>query len=124
MKQVEGAYDEMSRMLDGLSMPVIFLDPDLCIRRFSSNAGTIADLIDADVGRPLKQLSIKVEGVDLQEEARRVQDGAQPLVKMVRTHEGRWYRMRIVPYTHEKVRPPAWCSSFWIPRNLESFGTA
>ena len=105
MKQVEGAYDEMSRMLDSLSMPIIFLDSDLCIRRFSSNAGMIADLIEADVGRPLKQLSIKLEGVDLQEEVGQVRDTMRPTAKMVRTNEGKWYRMRIVPFQEEGRRP-------------------
>ncbi len=105
MKQVEGAYDEMSRMLDSLSMPIIFLDSDLCIRRFSSNAGMIADLIEADVGRPLKQLSSKLEGVDLQEEVGQVRDSMRPTAKMVRTNEGNWYRMRIVPFQEEGGRP-------------------
>ena len=106
MREVEGAYDEMSRMLDSLSMPVIFLDPDLRIRRFSSSAGMIVDLIEADVGRPLKQLSIKMEGVDLQEEVRQVMETHEPAIKMVRTSEGKWYRMRIVPYQSEKSPRP------------------
>ena len=106
MREVEGAYDEMSTMLDGLSMPVIFLDPDLRIRRFSSSAGMIVDLIEADVGRPLKQLSIKTEGVDLQEEVRQVMETNNPVVKMVRSSEGKWYRMRIAPYHTEKMPRP------------------
>ncbi len=106
MREVEGAYDEMSRMLDGLSMPIIFLDPDLRIRRFSSSAGMIVDLIEADVGRPLKQLSIKTEGVDLQEEVRQVMETMHPVAKMVRSSEGKWYQMRIVPYHSEKSPRP------------------
>ena len=106
MREVEGAYGEMSTMLDSLSMPVIFLDPDLRIRRFSSSAGIIVDLIEADVGRPLKQLSVKMEGVDLQEDVRQVMETMHPVMKMVRTSEGKWYRMRIVPYQSEKSPRP------------------
>jgi len=106
MKQVEKAYDEMSRMLNSLDMPIIFLDANLCVRRFNSSAGLIADLIERDVGRPLKQLSCKIEGVDLEEEVRQMLDARNPVEKLVRTNNGRWYRMQIDPYHSQESRHP------------------
>lgn len=106
MKQVEKSYDEMSRTLNSLTIPIIFLDVNLCVRRFSSSAGLIADLIETDVGRPLKQLSCKVEGVDFEKEVRQVLNTMNRVKKQVRTREGKWYLMRIIPYhSEESLRP-------------------
>jgi two-component system CheB/CheR fusion protein len=98
VRQVERAYDEMSKMLNSLDMPTIFLDGNLRIRRFSSNAERIVELIETDLGRPLKQLSSKVLEVDLEKEARQVLDAMRYVEKEVETEEGRWYLMRILPY--------------------------
>jgi two-component system CheB/CheR fusion protein len=98
VKQVETAYDEMSKMLNSLDIPTIFLDPNLCIRRFSSDAKEIVEMIETDVGRPLKHLSSKVRQVDLPEEAREVLQSMRPSEKEIKTKDDRWHLMRILPY--------------------------
>jgi hypothetical protein len=45
-------------------MPAIFLDDNLCIRRFSASAEKIVALLETDVRRPFKQLSSNVLDVE------------------------------------------------------------
>jgi two-component system CheB/CheR fusion protein len=85
VQQVGKAYDEMRNMLDSMDIPTIFLDGNLCIRRFSANAERIADLRETDAGRPFKQLSSKVLGVELEEIVQHVIDTKRHIEKQIQT---------------------------------------
>jgi two-component system CheB/CheR fusion protein len=102
VQQIEKAYDGMSNMLNSLDLPAIFLDDNLCIRRFSSSAERIVELLETDVGRPFKQLSSKVLDVDLVETAQHVIDSRCYVEKEVQTQNGHLYLMRVLPYPHMK----------------------
>ena len=102
VRQVEDAYREMSNMLDSLHMPVIFLDKNMRIKRFSTHAHSIMELIETDVGRPVTHLSSKIEGTILDEEVRQVILSYSPVGKEVRTKEGKYYLMRALPYPDRK----------------------
>ena len=113
VRQIEMAYDEMSNMLDSLNMPAIFLDANLCIRRFSSNANIIVELIESDIGRPIKHLHSKIPKIDLQKEAREVLAANKPRIeKEVKTNEGMWYLMRIMPYPDQGPKSTGVVMSF------------
>ena len=98
MQQVEDAYGEMTKMLNSLNMPVIFLDKNLCIKRFSAHAHDIMEMIDTDIGRPVKQLHSKVVGVDLEEEAHKVLLNESARELEIKTKQGKWYLMRTLPF--------------------------
>jgi two-component system CheB/CheR fusion protein len=120
VRQVQKAHNEMRRMLDALDTPTIFVDAELRIRRFSSNADRIVELIDSDVGRPLKQLSSKVGGLDLSKEAQHVRDTMRPEEKEVMTNDGFRYLMRILPYPGPENQPSGVVFSFVDSSRLKS----
>jgi PAS domain-containing protein len=91
----------MNKMLNSLAMPVIFLDQEYRIRRYSAHAESIVELIETDVGRPINQLSVKLPDVDLQEEARRVLLDQKPVEKEIKTKNGHIYLLRVMPYPGE-----------------------
>ena len=100
MQQVEKAYDEMRNMLNSMDIPTIFLDDNLCVRRFSANAEKIVNLLETDVGRPFNQLSSKILDVDLEQVIQKVRDTNQHFEKQIKTTGGHFYLMRILPYPH------------------------
>lgn len=100
VQQVEKAYDEMRNMLNSMDIPTIFLDDNLCVRRFSTNAAKIAELLEADVGRPFQQLSSKILDVDLEHAIQKVREIQHRLEMQVKTAEGNFYLMRILPYPY------------------------
>lgn len=90
--------NDMKNLLNSTQIATIFLDNDLKIKRFTSEATNIIKLIDSDVGRPVSDLVSNLEEVDIAGDAREVLDTLVFKQSQVQTSEGRWYSVRILPY--------------------------
>ena len=64
----------MKNLLDSTDVPTIFLDIDLCVRRFTPRANTIIPLVTLDVGRPIQHFALNLIDVKLVEIAQQVLD--------------------------------------------------
>jgi two-component system, chemotaxis family, CheB/CheR fusion protein len=96
------ANDDLQNLLNSTEVATIFLDNDLHIKRFTSEAKRVSNLIASDVGRPLSDIASKLTSERLLEDA---QDVLQTLVvkeREVQTTGGSWFAMRILPYRTAK----------------------
>src|SRR5208283_901276 len=75
-----------------------FLDNDLCIKRFTSNATNVFNLIQTDIGRPLGDLVTKLKYEDMIVDARQVLGDLVFREREVETVQGEWYSTKIQPY--------------------------
>nr|MDA8166001.1 PAS domain-containing protein [Desulfobacteraceae bacterium] len=98
VEEAANAFEDMRHFLDSLEIPTIFLDNQMRVQRFSNSATRIVSLIDSDVGRPIEHLHQQLEYPDMVRDARYVAQTLRYLEKEVRTRDGRWYRMRIMPH--------------------------
>ncbi|MDO8356173.1 MAG: CheR family methyltransferase [Nitrospirota bacterium] len=92
------AHDDLQNLLNSTEIATIFLDNELRIKRFTSEAKRVSCLIAVDVGRPLSDIVSKLVDDRLLEDA---QDVLQTLVvkeRDVQTTDGSWFAMRILPY--------------------------
>ena len=92
------AHDDLQNLLNSTEIATIFLDNELRIKRFTSEAKRVSCLIAVDVGRPLSDIVSKLVDNRLLEDA---QDVLQTLVvkeRDVQTTDGSWFAMRILPY--------------------------
>jgi two-component system, chemotaxis family, CheB/CheR fusion protein len=92
------ANNDMKNLLDSMQIPTIFLDNNLKIKRFTPYATNIAKLIQSDLGRPITDI---VSNLDYEDLVKDVKDVLHTLVfkeTQVRTRDGAWYLMRIIPY--------------------------
>jgi two-component system CheB/CheR fusion protein len=99
---IADAHDDLQNLLNGTEVATIFLDNDLRIKRFTTEAKRVSHLIAIDVGRPLSDIASKLTSDRLVEEA---QDVLQTLVikeRDVQTTDGSWFFMRILPYRTAK----------------------
>ena len=90
--------NDMKNLLNSMEIATLFLDNALNIRRFTSHATQLFKLIPGDAGRPLTDI---VTDLDYPELQRDMLDVLRTLVfseKQVKTHDGRWYTVRIMPY--------------------------
>lgn len=92
-------HNDVDNLLTATHIGKLILDENLEIRRFSSQIASIFKLLDSDIGRPITHISHFLVGVDPVEAIRRVQADCAETAEEVRTADGRWYLMRIVPYT-------------------------
>jgi two-component system CheB/CheR fusion protein len=98
MDELARANDDMKNLLDSTKIATVFLDNQLCIKRFTSEATKIINLIQSDVGRPVSHIVSNLEEDTLSLDAQQVMDSLVSKERQVRTREGRWYLNRVIPY--------------------------
>lgn len=90
--------NDMTNLLNSTEIATIFLDNEMRIRRFTTYATKVFKLIPGDVGRPLSDIVTGIDYPDLMKDIREVLHTLITEEKIVTTHNGRWYRVRIMPY--------------------------
>ena len=96
--QLSRAESDMKNLLDSTQIATIFLDGGLNIKRFTAPATRVISLIPTDVGRPISDVTVKIEYPAIAEHAREVLDSLRPCEREVRGKDRQWFLMRIVPY--------------------------
>jgi two-component system CheB/CheR fusion protein len=89
---------DLGNLLVGVDIPVLVLDADLRVRRFTPMAGELLNLIAGDVGRPFSNIASTLEVTDWKEMFTTVTDRGQPLEREVCNRSGHRYSMRVRPY--------------------------
>jgi two-component system CheB/CheR fusion protein len=119
MAQLSLANDDLQNVLLNGSAAMVIIGADLRIRRFSTAAERLLNLIPADVGRPIAYLRNVMSGRDVEQIAAEAMSSVMSRDRRVRCLDGYWYSMRIVPYLTGdqmirgvvlelvKTRPPA-----------------
>ncbi|WP_289644291.1 CheR family methyltransferase [Maribacter aestuarii] len=98
------AYDDMNNLLASTEIGTIFLDSNLKIKRFTPSMSKIINLIQTDVGRPIGHLSSNLIYDGIQQDVKTVLNKLTPIQKTIRSNDGIWYKMQIMPYrTAENV---------------------
>jgi len=99
------ANNDMNNLLAGTGIGTVFVDRQLCIRRFTPAITQFINLIPTDVGRPLRHTVSNLVGYDrLVADVQAVLDTLEPAKVEVQTGTGASYLLQIQPYrTTENV---------------------
>ena len=92
------ASDDTRNLLENMGTAIVFLGNDLHVRRFTPPISSIIPLTDADRGRPLADLNVRLRYIHLLRDLQHVIDTLEPFETQVQTQEGAWYLMRVSPY--------------------------
>src|SRR6266545_4344305 len=79
-------------------MPILMLDGQLRIRRFTPAAEKLLNLIPTDVGRPIGDLKLNLDCPDLEHLITEVIDTVSVREVETRDGAGRWHWLRVHPY--------------------------
>lgn len=90
--------DDMNNLLQSTDVGTIFLDKNLCIRKFTPQVGRVFDLLPQDVGRKIDTFSHNIIYASLLEDVTTVLQTGEPIEKEVRHRHGNWLFLRILPY--------------------------
>ncbi|HEY4310824.1 MAG TPA: chemotaxis protein CheB [Pirellulales bacterium] len=90
--------DDLVNLLGGLNIPIIMVNRQLRIRRFTSSAEPLFNLIASDVGRPISDLRPNLQIPNLIELLTTVINDLVNHEVDVQDPAGHWYSLRIRPY--------------------------
>ena len=96
--------DDMRNLVQSTKIPILFLDKDLRVRRFTEEAKQIIHLIENDVGRPITDFKVNLLDESFAGDLQEVLDTLQLKEKQVETTDGKWFQMRILPYRTSENR--------------------
>ncbi|HKQ92985.1 MAG TPA: CheR family methyltransferase [Blastocatellia bacterium] len=85
-------------LIGSVQMPILMLDAQLRIRRFTPAAENLLNLIPTDVGRPIGDLKFNLDYPNLERLITEVIDTVSVREVETRDSEGRWRSLRVRPY--------------------------
>lgn len=89
---------DMDNLLSSTDVHTIFLDDQLCIRRFTPKMAEVFNLIKSDIGRRIHGFVHSIRCEELPEKLTRVLNDREQHEEEVQNAEGESFLMRILPY--------------------------
>ncbi len=97
-QQLDLIADDLVNVLESVQIPVIMVDRDLKVRRFTPTARQISSLLPEDVGRSIDDVKLKVRVDDLVGRIRETVESLTPKEYEIQGLDGRWFKLHIRPY--------------------------
>ncbi len=98
IEEVSRVNGDLSNLLAGTQIGMIFLDFELRVQRFTPAVTQVIHLIQSDVGRPVHHIVTNLKYSTLIQDIQQVLETLIPQEHTVETTAGRWYLLRISPY--------------------------
>jgi two-component system CheB/CheR fusion protein len=98
IEELGHSNDDLRNLMNSTQIGTVFLDRNLNVKLFTPRARDIFNLIPADVGRPLSDITSKLEDGGVLAEAATVLYNLQSIEREVRTTDDRGFLMQVVPY--------------------------
>ncbi|NTU80762.1 MAG: PAS domain S-box protein [Chloroflexales bacterium] len=101
VEEVSHAHNDLQNLIASTAIGTIFVDRELRIRRYTSSAQAIINLLTSDINRPLAHLTHQLAYDQLIPDVTQVLTTLTPLERELASRENRWYLLRIQPYRTE-----------------------
>jgi two-component system CheB/CheR fusion protein len=103
-RELQRVNAELSNVLSSVGIPVLMLDMDLRLRRFTPHAGRFFQLRAGDVGKAFTELNLDAALPDLLAVCREVVTTFTPVLRQVETPNRRQFSLLVRPYRTEENR--------------------
>ncbi|REJ88481.1 MAG: PAS domain S-box protein [Planctomycetota bacterium] len=104
VEELETTNNDLSNLLSSTDIATIFLDTDFRIRRFTPACTELLHFIPSDTGRPVSDLTPRVNDPRLLEDARTVLEKLAPVEREVQNGGARTFIRRILPFRTSENR--------------------
>ena len=99
IEELTELYNDINNWFKITSIGTIFLDLKLRIRKFTPGVSKFVNLLDSDIGRPIKHISYNFDYNEFLDNIDDVIKDLQPIEKELRTRDGElWFLLKIQPY--------------------------
>ena len=89
---------DLVNLLRSTDIATIFLDHKLCLKRFTPEAVRMFNLRDSDLGRPLKDITMRFVDDSLMTDAQKILEKNGSIEKEIKTEEKNWYLRKCRAY--------------------------
>jgi len=96
--EVTQVNSDLVNLLTTVDIPILFLDRERRIRRFTPKARRILNVLTGDIGRPFEDIRPNIDAADLDLQIAEVIETMIVKESEVQDRDGRWYRLQIRPY--------------------------
>ncbi|MEK6291211.1 MAG: CheR family methyltransferase [Paraburkholderia tropica] len=90
--------DDLQNLIAANDIGTIFVDRNICIKRYTPRAIDVFSIIPSDIGRSLLDITHRLEYDKLADDAAEAFDSLRPIERELKSNDGRWYLARFVPY--------------------------
>jgi len=98
VEELGKANSDLQNLMASADIATIFLDRQLRIQRYTPAAVKLFNLIPTDIGRPLSDLSHRLEDNFIVADAEQVLERLAPVERERRSRDGQWFIVRLLPY--------------------------
>lgn len=98
------ANSDLTNLLANIDIPVVLLDRDMTVRRFTPSAEKVLGLTTEVIGRPVVELTLPLRLRNLKDLLRKVIKTGSVEKLEIQDHRNRWYYLFIRPYRTDKNR--------------------
>lgn len=102
MEELHNLTNDLQNLMASTDIGTIFLDLDLRIVRSTPPAEVIFNIRPSDEGRPITELSNRLQDFDFKSDLHQVLKGGKIIERQVRTDSNSWILLRFLPYLVEK----------------------
>ena len=97
-KELDDLYNDMTNYLNSTDIGTIFLDENLCIRKFTPSICKEINLKEQDIGRPMNHIVSNLINDELNMSASEVLNSHMSSEKEIESKNGSWYLLKCAPY--------------------------
>ena len=97
-QEVTQVNSDLLNLLATVDIPIVILDRERRIRRFTPKARSILNVVSSDLGRALDDIKANVDVSDLDRQVATVIETMAMAESEVQDRDGHWYRMQIRAY--------------------------
>ena len=99
IEELDAAKNDTQNLFESTRIATIFLDSSLRIKKFTPTATNVFNFIESDIGRPITDISLALEEVDIVADVSRVMESLIPIEREIRlAGEDTYYKMRVLLY--------------------------
>jgi two-component system, chemotaxis family, CheB/CheR fusion protein len=97
--ELNSVNSDLVNILGSVEVPIVIVDANRRIRRFTPKARPILNLLPSDVGRPIDDIKPALAIENLDQKIAEVIDTITMREEEAQSRDGRWHRLQIRPYT-------------------------
>ncbi|HVF27128.1 MAG TPA: CheR family methyltransferase, partial [Pyrinomonadaceae bacterium] len=112
VEEITQVNNDFQNLINSTDIGTVFLDRSFRVNLFTPAASRIFNLIPADFGRPISDITHRLETDGLLHDAETVLDTLQTIEREARTNDGRTYLLRVLPYRTTEDRINGVVASF------------